>query len=330
MSATSAPVTTTDEAAQALEDLERAAEDIQRQHEALTATFTQLGAALSGAAGDGSDGDDAVGEDGDGEAGDDVEAALTELAASVESAREALESTLFEALDELSTFAEDIETELAAVESTWDGLVQEAAADADALAASQQAAFQRLEARLDVADQALEQLQHQIAEAATAYQQTADEWRGRLEGEYAEDLQEGSTTLVTTVADQHQAGAQETLQNLQHILLDLTDTLGQSAQQVGQDYQEQAADALEELGRAVADDMREQLREAARRVIEEAVREVIRTAAKMVIRSELGGTVTSAMSPYLPEMMALNKILGLLREAIHRWKDLMSAGGLLG
>jgi len=304
------PEITTIDASTALEELEAISKEFRTAHEALSTAFEKLENGMAG--------DEA--EAGDGAA---LDGALADLDETLNAAEASIGTDLFKALDQLSTLAEDIESELAELQVRWNDLEEQTAATTSVLSTSIKSSYAKIQSLLATAETSMATIATDIDGGVTTFRGNIEGWSVRLGGEISDDLHTASETFTNTASGELSGSAQATLGEIKASLVELTLSLGSTAQTTGTSYRTDAETALKKLAADVQSDMKQQLTDAAESLVQDAVRELVKTALKLVIRSEIGMTTTAAMSPYLPQMAALNAGLDALREAIRAWKDLL-------
>jgi len=166
----------------------------------------------------------------------------------------------------------------------------------------------------------------ELDSARGSVDQVYADWEQATTGELAERLQtrfeamieqiaQTETDKIGSVIDELQSGTDNAVQ-------EWLANAGDQVQQLSQALSE----VLVQLQHHVGDEVEQKLQDAARTLIESAVREILQSLTEALATSELGVEITSAMSPILPELIAIKKVTDLILEAIRIWKD--TIGGL--
>lgn len=180
----------------------------------------------------------------------------------------------------------------------------------DGLAATMehlQDALQSIAATLDAGDIAAT-LEHRVESLAQQAANAAQEKRDAFEA-MVEELRDGATEEV-------QEWITEAAEALSEQLAEAGEQVGEAAEQALQHLHEALKTAVQKVADELAENVKTRCANALDAVVEAAVDRALNEVAETLITTQMGTTITSAIGPYLPAVIALRRSVGAIQSAL--------------
>lgn len=199
--------------------------------------------------------------------------------------------------------------------------------------------LKELEGELQEASQLVEQIQIQakqtldeIEEEWAALQQDLAGDFDEFQSDVTEQLQTaiaGSTEDLNDLVEKyHQDLIPGAFSEVAALLEGARKDLHQVYENAAKELQADLDELLKELEDYAKSTAQHKIEERFKRLLENAIQAILEEIAIAIIKTELGASVTSALTPVLPQLIALHKIVEGIRGAIENWKRLKDAVGL--
>lgn len=250
-----------------------------------------------------------------------ITAALHDLEAKAEQTLSALQQQCVGALDNLE---HEVRAQITAIENEgqqWTGKLSELDHTIEAFTEAASRTETELTDTLRQLKEHAEKAKEEAEAQLSALQQAVDDLTEEITGAATQALQEAARSFEDTISGPETEKLVTNFTDAVERVRSLAQDMNTNAEEVAQRLKDDMQRVLSSFADNVKDDLKQQFEDAGQKIVDTVVEELGMQITESVVASQVGVQLTSAMSPVLPYLIAINKALDIIRQAIRVYKD---------
>ncbi|MCW3838408.1 hypothetical protein ACFQ1E_20260 [Sphingomonas canadensis] len=257
----------------------------------------------------------------------DVQPAIDTVADASDHAAEALGTRLSGVVDTARDAVHGIEQAIAQASEQWNSTLHTAEGATREFSAALAEQTQQVQEALRQLDTHLQSAEATWSSAHEAVDGLVERFATEIESNFERTLREACDAFLDDLHGPQTEAVERHLSDAREQAESALERMSQVAEQLLADFEQQVDAAVRDLGQHVSSEVQEKLEAAMQRIIEAAVKRILETILEAVASTQLGAAVTGAMSPVLPELIAIKKLTDVILQAIRIWKDTIGRFG---
>jgi hypothetical protein len=264
---------------------------------------------------------------------EEAQSGVSEIQSHFEQAANALENELIQALDSLGNELQTCRGELEGTANAWVQAQQDLQNAGQECGQACQQVTQAATEGFGQFDDEIQNLTQLLQDMASQHGQEIDGLTSSLANDWPQQLLQSADPFHDDLGQEHPNRLLSQFQQSQQHVLQLHDNLHSGAQEIEQDFDQTITNAFQLVGDHVSEQMNNGLQQSAEHLVKGATRRFGEEVVEGVVMSEMGVGVTTTLSPYLPELVAIKEVADVLIDALITLRELKRGdvvGGLFG